>query len=239
MCLELRRKNRSGNASQLPARSDSAGEPARRGAIRFPGNLKVSSTTLPIDEIIHGDCLQFLKKKDCFPDDCIDLMVTDPPYGYSFMGKDWDRAVPSVEIWKECLRVLKPGAFAFIMSAPRADVLGEMTCRLQEAGFRLDFTPLYHSYASGFPKAMNISKTMDKKFRAERVVLGRNPNDRPKHENAKAFPTAPATPPAKPLDGSYGGFQPKPAVEVILVAMKPLSEKTFVEQALTNGKGIT
>ncbi len=66
-------------------------------------------------DLIPGDCLEKLKELD---EGSIDLIVTDPPYGYSFMGKDWDKAVPSVEIWKECLRVLKPGAFCLVMSAP-------------------------------------------------------------------------------------------------------------------------
>jgi site-specific DNA-methyltransferase (adenine-specific) len=151
-------------------------------------------------EIIHGDCLAYLKT---LAENSIDLICTDPPYGYSFMGKDWDRAVPSVDVWRECLRVLKPGAFCCVMSAPRADVQCAMISRLIEAGFRLDFTPLYWTYASGFPKAMNVGK--------------REPE----------------------LQGAYAGFQPKPAVEVILVAMKPLSEGTFVAQALNNGKGIS
>jgi hypothetical protein len=82
---------------------------------------------------------------------------------------------------------------------------------------------------------------------AKREVIGKNPNGFGKNSGAslthslEAHPdlTAPATDAAKALDGSYGGFQPKPAVEVVIVAMKPLSEKTFVDQALKNGKGIT
>lgn len=105
--------------------------------------------------IIHGDALEKLKDLD---DDSIDLICTDPPYGYSFMGKDWDKAVPSVEIWQECLRVLKPGAFCFVMSAPRSDVQMHMIQNLTEAGFRMDFTPLIWSYAAGFPKAMNVKR---------------------------------------------------------------------------------
>ncbi len=54
----------------------------------------------------HGDCLDVLRT---MPDASIDSIVTDPPYGLSFMGKRWDYDVPSVEIWAECLRVLKPG----------------------------------------------------------------------------------------------------------------------------------
>jgi site-specific DNA-methyltransferase (adenine-specific) len=65
-----------------------------------------------MEEIIHGDCLEKLKEIE---EGSVDCIVTDPPYGYSFMGKDWDKAVVGVETWKECLRVLKPGAFAFVL----------------------------------------------------------------------------------------------------------------------------
>lgn len=149
-----------------------------------------------------GDCQNLMKEME---PDSVDLIVTDPPYGYSFMGKDWDRAVPTVNLWKDALRVLKPGAFAFIMSAPRQDVLAHNLVNLSDAGFETGFTSIYWTYASGFPKALNISK---------------------KTEN-------------KELDGSYGGFQPKPAVEVIMIVMKPLSESTYVDQVMTNQKGIT
>lgn len=192
--------------------------------------------------IIHGDCLEIMKN---IPDGSIDAVITDPPYGYSFMGKDWDKAVPSVEIWKECLRVLKPGAFAFIMSAPRSDVLSRMIVRVEDAGFRVDFTPIYWTYASGFPKAINIGKMVDKRLGAERErepskisKAFRATEGREDYQDTRPNGT-PITPEAKALDGSYGGFQPKPAVEVIIVAMKPLSEKTFVDQALKNGKGVT
>ena len=99
--------------------------------------------------IINGEALEELKKLE---DNSIDLVCTDPPYGYSFMGKDWDKAVPSVKIWQECLRVLKDGAFMLVMSAPRQDVLSQMIVRIGEAGFRTDFTSLYWTYASGFPR---------------------------------------------------------------------------------------
>lgn len=185
--------------------------------------------------IIHGDSLKELKALGA---DSIDFICTDPPYGYSFMGKDWDKAVPSVEVWKECLRVLKPGAFCCVMSAPRSDVQCAMISRLQEAGFRLDFTPIYWTYASGFPKAANIGKLVDKRKGLERKGAGTRGNTfsllNPIYETGE-----PLSAEAKALDGSYAGFQPKPAVEVIIVAMKPLSEKTFVDQALKNGKGIS
>jgi DNA modification methylase len=226
---------------------------------------------LPTNKIISGDCLEVMKT---FPDESVDLIATDPPYGYSFMGKDWDKAVPSVEVWKECLRVLKSGAFMFVMSAPRQDVLSQMIVRLGQAGFETGFTSIYWAYASGFPKAMNVSLAVDKQEcrKQLREKLGREPTKdefneawktfrevigKTERHNGRAFGegmgdeqygtykggipdlTEPASKEAKSLDGSYGGFQPKPAVEIIIVCMKPLSEKTYVEQALKNGKGVT
>ncbi|MBA7563929.1 hypothetical protein ES708_05591 [subsurface metagenome] len=233
-----------------------------------------------INKLICTDCREGMRD---IPDGSIDLIVTDPPYGYSFMGRDWDKALVNVITWQECLRVLKPGAFAFVMCAPRQDVLSRQIINLEEAGFKTGFTSLYHCYASGFPKAQNISKAIDKKECKKRLTkeLGRKPTkeefDR-KWESFRKFVgygkdishiergdsnidiqkredtgdpfnhagikhtieiTAPNSEEARTLDGSYGGFQPKPAVEVILVVMKPLSEKTYMDQALKDGKGIT
>ena len=81
-------------------------------------------------KLILGDSIKKLKK---FDDNSIDLMCTDPPYGYSFMGKDWDKAIVTSELWEECFRVLKPGAFAFVMSAPRSDVQSRMIIKLEDA----------------------------------------------------------------------------------------------------------
>jgi len=199
-------------------------------------------------EVLQGDCLNELKKLD---ENSIDAVITDPPYGYSFMGKDWDKAVPSVDIWRECLRVLKPGGWCMVMSAPRSDVQNAMISRLMEAGFRLDFTPIYWTYASGFPKAGNIGKLVDKRNGVEREVIGTTKIGKTSmgdatgwdtSENMKAIKASgrvQVTKGSSSLEGSYTGFQPKPAVEVIIVAMKPLSEKTYVDQALKNRKGIT
>ena len=202
--------------------------------------------SLPLNQIVCGDCLDVLKG---FPNNSIDLVVTDPPYGYSFMGKEWDKAVPTVEVWQECLRVLKAGAFAFVMSSPRQDVLSQMIVRLRQAGFNTAFTSIYWTYASGFPKPINISKFMDKKFGVE-MPVGKSFTVAGKYSEKVGDPTPqgeerdkmrhePTTIQAKSFNGSYGGFQPKPAVEIIIVCMKPLSEKTFVDQALANGKGVT
>lgn len=205
--------------------------------------------------IEQGDCLDLLKK---IPNDSVDAIVTDPPYGLSFMKKSWDTFTENMKeffapIWNECLRVLKPGAFAFVMSSPRQNVMTEQIIALKEAGFEIGFTSLYWTYSSGFPKGLNISKAIDRKLGYYREVLGidekflkKNPISNHKSDyggfgdglNAAKI-TIPSSHQAKQLDGSYAGFQPKPAVEVILVAMKPLSEKTYAEQALKNGKGVT
>ena len=211
-----------------------------------------------MDKIINGDSLKVLKKLE---DESVDLVCTDPPYGYSFMNRDWDKAVPALEIWQECLRVLKPGGFCFVMSAPRSDVQSRMMVRLEDAGFNIGFTPIYWTYATGFPKATNVGKLVDKKLGKKREVVGVKKrgdvqkakakgagylSDPANRNNVKQFgygeeelTGGPVSEEAKELEGSYVGYQPKPAVEVVLVAMKPITEKTTIEQAMKNGKGVT
>ena len=198
-------------------------------------------------ELIKGDSLKVLKK---YEDNSIDLLCTDPPYGYSFMGRDWDKTLPPKEIFEECFRVLKPGSMAFVMSAPRSDVQYRMAEMLEKVGFRIDYTPIYWTYASGFPKAMNVAKMVDKKLGVKSKVIGErikkagditggNFKRDGSYPDKKLDITTPTSDKAKELDGSYGGFQPKPAVEVVIVAMKPLDKKGYLEQALDNGKGVT
>ena len=101
------------------------------------------------------DCLEGMKKMES---DSVDTIITDPPYGLSFMGKKWDYDVPSVEVWKECLRVLKPGGTALIFAGSRTQ--HRMACNVEDAGFFLDC--IMWLYGSGFPKATDISKQLDK-----------------------------------------------------------------------------
>ncbi len=198
-----------------------------------------------LDIIYNEDCLEGMSK---LPDESINLFATDPPYGISFMGKQWDKALPSIDIWKEALRVLKPGAFAFVMCIPRQDCLARMIISLEDAGFNVSFSSIYWAYASGFPKSQNIGKVVDKRLGAERKVIGENIHSADRSgkyegwgtgDEGKRYDTEPSTFQAQALDGSYGGFQPKPAIEVVIVAMKPLSEKTYVDQALANRHGIS
>jgi site-specific DNA-methyltransferase (adenine-specific) len=199
----------------------------------------------PMNLILKGDSEQLLKR---LPDDYVDCIVTDPPYGIKFMGKDWDRAIPKKAIWKECLRILKPGAFAFVMCTPRQDCLSRMIISLEDVGFWINFTSIYWTYLSGFPKAQNLSKAIDKRAGVEREVIGQGPYNSRRPNIGEGYSggygandniTKPATKEAEKFDGAYGGFQPKPAVEIVIVAMKPCTEKTWMDQALANGKGCT
>ena len=100
--------------------------------------------------IHEGDCLQALR---AMPDASVDAIVTDPPYGLSFMGKRWDYDVPSVEVWAECLRVLKPGGHLLAFAGTRTQ--HRMAVRIEDAGFEIR-DMIAWTYASGFPKSHNL-----------------------------------------------------------------------------------
>jgi DNA modification methylase len=97
-------------------------------------------------DLRHGDCLQVLAT---FPDACVDAIVTDPPYGLAFMGKRWDYDVPSVEIWAECLRVLKPGGHLLAFAGTRTQ--HRMAVRIEDAGFEIR-DMIAWVYGTGFNK---------------------------------------------------------------------------------------
>ena len=159
-------------------------------------------------EIHHGMCLDVLKT---FPDNSFDSIVTDPPYGISFMGKKWDYDVPSVEEWAECLRVLKPGGHLLAFAGTRTQ--HRMAVRIEDAGFEIR-DMIAWVYGSGFPKSLNVSKAIDKDAGAERETVKAG-------TRSDASITAPATEDAKKWDG--WGTALKPAMEPITVARKPLT----------------
>jgi DNA modification methylase len=109
----------------------------------------------------HGDCLEVLRT---MPDNSVDSIVTDPPYGLSFMGKKWDYDVPSEDIWRECLRVLKPGGHLLAFAGTRTQ--HRMAVRIEDAGFEIR-DMLAWVYGSGFPKSLDVSKAIDKVDAAE------------------------------------------------------------------------
>jgi DNA modification methylase len=112
-------------------------------------------------KILHGDCLEVLRS---LPDGSVDSVVTDPPYGLSFMGKRWDYDVPSEDIWRECLRVLKPGGHLLAFAGTRTQ--HRMAVRIEDAGFEIR-DMIAWVYGSGFPKSLDVSKAMDKMDAAE------------------------------------------------------------------------
>ena len=97
----------------------------------------------------HGDCLVVMRT---MPDSSVDSIVTDPPYGLSFMGKRWDYDVPAVEVWAECLRVLKPGGHMLAFAGTRTQ--HRMAVRIEDAGFEIR-DMIAWVYGSGFPKSHN------------------------------------------------------------------------------------
>jgi site-specific DNA-methyltransferase (adenine-specific) len=187
----------------------------------------------------HGDCLDVLRG---MPDASVDAVVTDPPYGLSFMGKRWDYDVPSVAIWSECLRVLKPGGHLLSFGGSRT--YHRMAVNVEDAGFEIRDQVMW-VYGSGFPKSHNVSKAIDKMAGAEREVVGQvdvGPDitgdnygrSAPGHRKVADI-TAPATPAAKQWDG--WGSALKPAHEPVVLARKPLGEKTLAANVLKHGTG--
>lgn len=195
--------------------------------------------------LLKGDCLQQLTT---LPSESIDSIVTDPPYGLDFMGKKWDYDVPSVDIWKECLRVLKPGGHLLAFFGTRTYHRGVV--RIEDAGFEIRDQIMW-IYGSGFPKSHNIGKAIDKAAGVEREVVGtkRKSDIRGStvsgewqglHEPDKGIIdveyTAPATDLAKKWDG--WGTALKPANEPIVVARKPLEKGlTIAENVIKWGTG--
>jgi len=195
---------------------------------------------LPINKIIMGDAFEVLKK---LPDNCIDAVVTDPPYGLEFMNQEWDRDVPPVKFWKEVLRVMKHGAHLLSFFGTRTYHRGVVN--IEDAGFEIR-DMIQWLYGSGFPKSMDISKAIDKELGAfeKRKIIGMSN----RHGGGRAFAeghsgfdtevhpiTEPATPEAKKWQG--WGTALKPACEPIVLARKPISEKNVARNVLKWGTG--
>ena len=197
-------------------------------------------------KIMQGNCLKTLKT---LSDNSIDSIVTDPPYELGFMGKSWDSSgiAFNVDVWQECLRVLKPGGHLLAFSGSRT--YHRMACAIEDAGFQIRDQIMW-VYGSGFPKSLNISKAIDKAAGAERKVIGKIRNNQPGGTSAFAeggigsyqrgdtterdVVGGPATDEAKQWDG--WGTALKPAHEPIVLARKPL-DGTVANNVLTHGVG--
>jgi DNA modification methylase len=183
-------------------------------------------------KLILGDSVDKLKELD---DNSIDSIVTDPPYGLSFMGKKWDYDVPSQEIWEECMRVLKPGGHLLSFAGSRT--YHRMAVNIENAGFEIRDQIMW-IYGSGFPKSHNIGKAVDKIQGNEREVIGsRKLQGTTLHEGnfRKNHDEIDLTKGQSPYEG--WGTALKPAHEPIVMARKPLSEKTVVDNVLEWGTG--
>ena len=195
--------------------------------------------TIEMNTIYNEDCLETMKR---MPDNYLHAIVTDPPYGLSFMGKAWDYDVPKVEIWREALRVLKPGGHLLAFSGSRT--YHRMAVAIEDAGFEIR-DQLIWMYGSGFPKSLNIGKAVDKIQGNEREVIGNNPNAR----NVKRSPDSAY---ARPVDtipdadmkilskgtSEWEGYGTalKPAHEPCVLARKPI-EGTVAQNVLKHGIG--
>lgn len=179
------------------------------------------------------------------PADSVDAIVCDPPYELGFMGKKWDGTgiANDVDMWRQALRVLKPGGHLLAFGGTRT--YHRMTCAIEDAGFEIRDC-LQWLYGSGFPKSHNISKAIDKAAGATRKVVewrksngGRttaaNPMDRDAGKTNTHDPiTKPATPEAQQWDG--WGTALKPANEPIVMARKPF-KGTVANNVLQHGTG--
>ncbi len=204
--------------------------------------------------ILHGDCLEQMQSVE---NDSVDSMVTDPPYGISFMSKKWDYDVPKVEVWEEALRVLKAGGHILVACGTRTQ--HRMAVNIEDAGFEIRDIVAW-VYGSGFPKSHAIGKAVDKLQGNEREVVGMQ-----KVQGNLALTSRPGW--RKSIEGSfrtaapaadkYGGMKNiaefnitkgtsewegwgtalKPAMELWTLARKPLSEKTVAENVLKWGTG--
>lgn len=199
-------------------------------------------------EILCGDNLPILRE---MPDNSVDAIVTDPPYGLSFMGRKWDYDVPSVELWAECLRVLKPGGHLLAFAGTRTQ--HRMAVRIEDAGFEIR-DMIAWVYGSGFPKSHDVSKAIDREAGAERAdaVTGghmgisahggdcRNNNAQAWHAQSqhgqinKGLLTrgTPITDAAKQWDG--WGSALKPSFETVTFATKPLDAMGYCAIMITN-----
>jgi DNA modification methylase len=180
----------------------------------------------------HGDCREVMRTLD---PESIDSIVTDPPYGLSFMGKGWDHGVPGVEFWTEALRVAKPGAHLLAFGGTRT--YHRLAVAIEDAGWEIRDCVMW-VYGSGFPKSHDVSKAIDREAGAEREKVRHTPrastsgtmsgssDTRPWIEASRergyheCDGPIPATEAAKQWQG--WGTALKPAYEPIIVARKPL-----------------
>lgn len=182
-------------------------------------------------DVITGDCREVMRGMDA---GSVDSIVTDPPYGLSFMGKGWDKGVPGIEFWEEAIRVAKPGAHLLAFGGTR--MVHRLACAIEDAGWEIR-DRIHWVYGSGFPKSHDVSKAIDKaaghwRGRAGKVVSENGSMSAPNYE--RSCKGHPVTPEAQHWDG--WGTALKPAVEPIILARKPF-KGTVAANVLEHGTG--
>ena len=193
----------------------------------------------------NGNCLNVLKmmiEDEVF----VDSIVTDPPYELGFMGRSWDSTGIAFqkETWELCFKVLKPGGHLLAFSGSRT--YHRIAVAIEDAGFEIRDQVMW-LYGSGFPKSMNIGKALDKKLGNERIKTGEKKTHSNKGIKQSEQRTAIGA-------GAFGqeveeevtvgttewegwGTALKPAHEPLVLARKPLSEKSVVDNVLKHRTG--
>ena len=188
--------------------------------------------------LLKGDCLDKLKE---LQDNSIDSVVTDPPYEIGFMGKGWDDSgiANNPELWKEVLRVLKPGGH--LLSFSHSRTYHRQAVAVEDAGFEIRDQIMW-IYGSGFPKSHNIGNSIDKLYgagnRGHAISSGNRfhpTTGEPRPNGEKLDKYEARTQQGKGWEG--WGTALKPAHEPIVMARKPLSEKTVAKNVLEWGTG--
>ena len=188
--------------------------------------------------IINGDSAEVLKTIES---NTIDAVITDPPYGIEFLGKEWDSNTGAVEIWQECLRVLKPGGHLLAFSAARTYHI--LATNIQASGFEIRDQIMW-LYASGFPKAQDIGRAIQKrqgvketkaipKERQTKTAGFANTGAQEK-EAWSGVETVCTSPEAQQWAGWKTAL--KPAHEPIVMARKPFRGST-IDNVLEHGVG--
>ncbi len=195
-------------------------------------------------ELYHGNNMEIMPTLKA---ESIDAIITDPPYELGFMNKKWDKSgiAYNVDMWRECLRVLKPGGYLLSFGGTRT--YHRIACAIEDAGFVIH-PMIAWIFGSGFPKATNLSKQFDKQAGAEREVVGKGKAGKTalgqssgwnKTYNPHEYSiTTSTTPEAKQWDGWYYGLQSlKPAIEPICMAQKPIDGKRMTDNVRKWGVG--
>jgi site-specific DNA-methyltransferase (adenine-specific) len=194
--------------------------------------------------IHQGDNRDILKT---IPDNSIDAIITDPPYGIDFLGKAWDANTGALETYMECLRVLKPGGYILAFSAART--YHHLAVTLEQAGFEIR-DQLMWLYSSGFPKAQDIGKAIQKRQGVEETKTHNTLNGYAKEQTSHGAQrvgdvnkddyenTIKETVCTSPQAQQWAGWKTalKPAHEPIAMARKPFKGST-IDNVLAHGVG--